>query len=160
MQNITYAPIGLIHSPFKEPAGMPIQSVAAKGVAGSIELAPEYWEGLLDLEGFSHLILIYHLHLVQGSSLVVTPFLDDQVHGVFATRSPKRPNPIGFSIVRLLKIEEGTLHIEDVDLVDGTPLLDIKPYVPLFDNRAEVRIGWFAKKIEQVYQAQADQRFR
>jgi tRNA-Thr(GGU) m(6)t(6)A37 methyltransferase TsaA len=160
MQNVNYSPIGVIRSPFKEPAGMPIQSVAAKGVAGSIELAPEYQEGLLDLDGFSHLILIYHLHLVQGSSLVVTPFLDAQSHGVFATRSPKRPNPIGLSIVRLLKIEDGTLQIEDVDVVDGTPLLDIKPYVPLFDNREEVRIGWFAKNIEQVYQVQADHRFR
>jgi tRNA-Thr(GGU) m(6)t(6)A37 methyltransferase TsaA len=115
--------------------------------------------GLQDIEGFSHLILLYHLHLIQEPSLVVTPFLDDQPHGVFATCSPKRPNPIGLSIVRLVRVDGGTLHIEDVDMVDGTPLLDLKPYVPTFDIREAASIGWFGKNIDQVYEVRADQRF-
>ena len=140
MNAISYTPIGVIRSPFKEPAGMPIQSVAAKGVAGIIELDPTYQDGLQDLEGFSYLLLLYHFHLVRRSpSLVVTPFLDDQPHGVFATRSPQRPNPIGLSVVRLVRVEGTQVHIEDVDVVDGTPLLDIKPYVPAFDVRAATR---------------------
>src|SRR5262245_13587968 len=99
--DICFTPIGVIRSPYPEPLGMPIQTIAAKGVAGQIELDPAYQAGLQDIEGFSHLILLYHLHLIQESSLRVIPFLDDQPHGVFATRSPKRPNPIGLSIVRL-----------------------------------------------------------
>jgi tRNA-Thr(GGU) m(6)t(6)A37 methyltransferase TsaA len=160
MNPIYYTPIGIIRSPFKEPAGMPIQAVAAKGVAGVIELDPSYQAGLQDIDGFSHLTLLYHLHLIQSSSLTVTPFLDDQPHGVFATRSPKRPNPIGLSTVRLVRVEGWRLHIEDVDVVDGTPLLDIKPYVPAFDAREAVSIGWFEKNVDQVYHVKADQRFR
>lgn len=110
---------------------MPIQAVAAQGVAGQIELDPTYQAGLHDIGGFSHLILLYYLHLVQASSLLVTPFMDNQPHGIFATRSPKRPNPIGLSVVRLVRVEANILHIEDVDVVDGTPLLDLKPYCPL-----------------------------
>jgi tRNA-Thr(GGU) m(6)t(6)A37 methyltransferase TsaA len=139
---------------------MPIQSMAAKGVAGVIELAPTYRDGLQDLEGFSHLFLLYHFHLVgRSSSLVVTPFLDDQPHGVFATRSPQRPNPIGLSVVRLVRLAGTQVYIEDVDVVDGTPLLDIKPYVPAFDVRAVTGIGWFAKRLDQVKHVRADQRF-
>src|SRR5262245_9778002 len=98
METIVYRPIGVIHTPFKQIDGMPIQAVAAKGVLGWVELAPAYQAGLHDLTGFSHLILLYHLHLVQGYQLEVVPFLDDQPHGVFATRSPKRPNALGLSI--------------------------------------------------------------
>ena len=123
---------------------MPIQAVAAEGVEGSIELAPEYGDGLRDIEGFSHIILVYHFHLGRRStSLTVTPFLDDEPHGLFATWSPKRPNPIGLSTVRLVRVEGLTLHVEEVDVVDGTPLLDIKPYVPAFDVReAPASDGW------------------
>lgn len=138
---------------------MPIQAVAAEGVAGHIELDPAYEAGLQDIDGFSHLILIYHLHLIQGFHLTVTPFLDDQPHGILATRSPKRPNPIGLSIVRLSRVEGCILHIEDVDVVDGTPLLDLKPYVPTFDVRTTHQIGWFEKKAAQVHQTRADDRF-
>ena len=108
MNAIPYTPIGVIRSPFTAPAGMPIQSVAAKGVAGVIELDPTYQDGLQDLEGFSHLFLLYHFHLARRSpSLVVTPFLDDQPHGVFATRYPQRPNPLGLSVVRLVRKDLG-----------------------------------------------------
>jgi tRNA-Thr(GGU) m(6)t(6)A37 methyltransferase TsaA len=137
---------------------MPIQAVAAQGVAGQIELDPAYQAGLQDIEGFSHLILLYHLHLVRESSLMVTPFLDNRPHGIFATRSPKRPNPIGLSIVRLMRVEGGTLHIEDVNIVDGTPLLDLKPYVPTFDIREGASIGWFKQNIDRVYSIRAGQR--
>src|SRR5262245_45506519 len=160
MNPICFQPIGLIHSPYTETAGMPIQSVAARGVKGSIELYPEYVLGLKDLDGFSHLWLLYHLHRVEGASLTVTPFLDDRPHGVFATRSPRRPNPIGLSVVRLVRVEGAALHVEDVDVVDGTPLLDIKPYVPAFDVRAADAIGWFTDNVDRVFTTRADDRFR
>ena len=160
MNAISYTPIGVIRSPFQTPAGMPVQAVAAKGVAGMIELDPTYQDGLQDLEGFSHLLLLYHFHLVRrSSSLVVTPFLDDQPHGVFATRSPQRPNPLGLSVVRLVRVAGTQVYIEDVDVVDGTPLLDIKPYVPAFDVRAATGIGWYAQRLDQVDHVRADERF-
>jgi tRNA-Thr(GGU) m(6)t(6)A37 methyltransferase TsaA len=160
MNAISYIPIGVIRSPFQTPAGMPVQSVAAKGVAGMIELAPTYQDGLQDLEGFSHLFLLYHLHLVRrSSSLMVTPFLDDQPRGVFATRAPQRPNPIGLSVVRLVRVAGTQVYIEDVDVVDGTPLLDMKPYIPAFDVRATTGIGWYAQRLDQVDHVRADQRF-
>lgn len=159
MQQITYTPIGFVRSPFTQPVNMPVQSVAATGIAGSIQMLPHYARGLKDIEGFSHLILIVHLHLSEDYNLEVTPFLDDQSHGVFATRAPRRPNSIGLSLVRLVGVEGSTLHIEDVDVVDRTPLLDIKPYVPLFDSRAAERIGWLAGSGEHVYDMRADKRF-
>lgn len=112
MERVTFQPIGVIHTPFKTVNGMPVQSVAAKGVIGSIELDPTYQAGPKDIAGFSHLILLYHLHLVDGYKLEVIPFLDDQPHGVFATRSPKHPNALGLSIVKLLGVEGNTLQIE------------------------------------------------
>lgn len=139
---------------------MPIQPKGAKGVAGTIEIKPEYADGLKDIEGFSHIILIYHFHLSRSYSLKVKPFLDDNLHGVFATRAPKRPNPIGISVVRLRKIVENILHIEDVDIVDGTPLLDIKPYIPEFDIHEVESSGWLTKKAKKVYEAKADERFQ
>jgi tRNA-Thr(GGU) m(6)t(6)A37 methyltransferase TsaA len=151
--------IGIIHTPFTEISGMPLQAVAAQDIHGSIEVAPSYADGLADLDGFSHLILLYHLHRVQGHALRVIPYLDDQPHGIFATRSPKRPNPIGFAVVRLLQIQDATLLIAGVDMLDGTPLLDIKPYVPAFDSVQADRIGWFTDRIERVHVARADQRF-
>ena len=160
MDPICYTPIGLIHSPFTEMAGTPLHSVGAQGVQGSIELDPAYAAGLQDIAGFEYLILIYHLHRAPGYSLVVTPFMDDQPHGVFATRAPLRPTPIGISVVRLLGVEGSTLAIEEVDVLDGTPLLDIKPYVPTFDARETDRIGWYAKNLPKVYTQRADDRFR
>jgi tRNA-Thr(GGU) m(6)t(6)A37 methyltransferase TsaA len=141
---LTYKIIGVIHSSFKEPKTFHT-SGCLKGTKGTVEV-DHSTRRLKDLEGFSHVTLIYHLNLVKGYSLTVKPFLDDNVHGIFATRSPARPNPIGISTVRLTRIENNTLHIQEVDIVDGTPLLDIKPYVPKFDNRRATKIGWFTQK--------------
>jgi tRNA-Thr(GGU) m(6)t(6)A37 methyltransferase TsaA len=160
MGKITYNPIGIIHSPFKDIIGMPIQPAAAKGTAGTIEIKPEYVDGLQDIEGFSHIILIYHFHLAKGHSLKVKPFLDENLRGIFATRAPRRPNPIGISVVKLKRVEGTILHIEDIDIVDGTPLLDIKPYVPEFDVHKVEKTGWLSKKAKQVHGVKADERFQ
>ena len=159
MPEIQYTPIGVIHSPFKDIKGMPIQPAGAQGVTGSVEVFPEYCAGLKDIEGFSHIILIYHFHLSTKYSLKAKPFLDQQPRGVFAMRGPARPNPIGISAVRLVKVEGCFLRIEDVDIVDGTPLLDIKPYVPDFDWRAAERIGWLDGKSKNASQERSDERF-
>ena len=156
---ISYNPIGVIHSPFIEAINVPIQASVAKGIKGTVEVYAEYAEGLTDLDGFSHIILLYHLNLIKSAPLMVKPFLDDNLHGVFATRSPARPNPIGISIVRLTKIIKNTLQVEDLDIVDGTPLLDIKPYVPKFDNRRTNQIGWFNRNINKLENARDDGRF-
>jgi tRNA-Thr(GGU) m(6)t(6)A37 methyltransferase TsaA len=160
MKKIEYKPIGIIRSPFKDIKGMPIQPPGAKGVRGKVEIEPEYVGGLKDIEGFSHIILIYHFHLSKGFSLEVKPFMDDKLHGVFATRAPRRPNSIGLSVVRLVGMEGTTLHIEDVDIVDGTPLLDIKPFVPKFDAVKVGRIGWLSKRSGKADKVKADGRFR
>ena len=160
MEEIICRPIGIIRSPYKETEGTPIQTTGAKGVGGTAEIVSECAEGLRDLEGFSHIILIYHFHLSKGYSLTVKPFLDDTPRGVFATRAPKRPNAIGISVVRLVKIEGTTLHIEDVDIVDSTPLLDIKPYVPEFDAKEAERTGWLAGRAEKAAETDADERFK
>ena len=157
---INYRPIGMIHSPFTDIGGMPIQPTGAAGIRGTVEVFPEFAEGLKDLDGFSHIILLYHFHLVQGAKLVVTPFMDSQPHGVFATRAPKRPNPIGLTVVRLLGIEQNILHIENVDILDGTPLLDIKPYVPDFDQPQVARVGWLEQAKGKVQSKKSDSRFR
>jgi len=159
MREISYEPIGVIHSPFAKLEGMPIQTTGARGVRGTVEVKPEFADGLKDLEGFSHILLIYHFHLSEGYSLLVTPFLDDDLRGVFATRAPRRPNRIGISVVRLLGVEGSRLSIEDIDIVDGTPLLDIKPYVPEVDARQAERIGWLAGKVDRVSERRADKRF-
>ena len=159
-KEIIYKPIGIIHSPFKYVEGTPIQPAGAKGIAGTIEIESDYSDGLKDIEGFSHIILIYHFHLSKGYLLKVKPFLDDNLHGVFATRAPRRPNPIGISVVRLVSVDGCILSIEDVDIIDGTPLLDIKPYVPQFDARKAERIGWLYKKADKVSEVRADRRFK
>ena len=151
--------IGIIHSPFKEPTGTPIQPSAARDVEGSIELFEPYAAGLKDLNGFSHILLVYFFHLVRQTSLEVIPFMDDQPHGIFATRAPGRPNPIGISTVRLVQIQDRLLTIKDVDMVDGTPLLDIKPYIPGFDIRDDIRIGWLQKNISKLPGSRDDGRF-
>ncbi len=157
---IKYNPIGIIHSPFKEPKGTPIQPRAAEGVDGTVEVFPEYIEGVEDLDGFSHIILIYHFHLSKKSSLKVRPFMDKRIHGVFSTRAPSRPNPIGISTVRLIKITENILYIRDVDVIDGTPLLDIKPYVPGFDVREVDKIGWLENNVKKLPTSRDDGRFQ
>jgi len=159
MNEIKYKPIGVVHSPFKEPKGTPIQPAGAKNIDGTIELFPEYAEGLKDLEGFSHIILIYHFHLSKRASLKVKPYMDSEVHGVFAIRGPSRPNPVGISVVGLVRIENNILHIHDVDIVDGTPLLDIKPYVPEFDIRKVEKIGWLEKNVHKLSKTKDDERF-
>lgn len=159
MNEITYKPIGIIHSPFKSVEGTPIQSTGAEGIEGTVEVFTEYLAGLQDLDAFSHIILTYHFHLSKGYSLEVKPFLDDKTRGLFATRSPARPNPIGISIVRLVEVKGSTLYIEDIDVVDNTPLLDIKPYVPDFDWRKGARIGWLSGKSSNVREKKADTRF-
>ncbi|MGC9336882.1 MAG: tRNA (N6-threonylcarbamoyladenosine(37)-N6)-methyltransferase TrmO [Candidatus Cloacimonadia bacterium] len=150
MNEIKYKPIGIIHSPFKKPTGTPIQPAAGKSIKGTVEVFPEYAEGLKDLEGFSHIILIYHLHLSQGWCLKVKPFMDNELRGVFATRAPSRPNPIGLSVVHLVRIEKNILYIQDLDIVDKTPLLDIKPYVPEFETKEVKKLGWLEKNVHKL----------
>jgi tRNA-Thr(GGU) m(6)t(6)A37 methyltransferase TsaA len=159
MDEIKYKPIGVIRSPFKEPKGTPMQPAGAKGIRGTVEVFPEYVRGLKDIDGFSHLILIYHFHLFQRVSLEAKPYMDNKVHGVFSIRSPNRPNPIGISVVRLVRAEESVLHIQDIDVVDGTPLLDIKPYVPQFDIREVEKVGWLEKKVHKLSTSKDDGRF-
>lgn len=156
--NIEYEPIGIVHSPFKEPEGAPIQPSRAKGAAGTVEVFPEYAEGLCDLDGFSHIILLCHLHRTGSYRLKVVPFLDTQLRGLFATRAPSRPNPIGLSVVELVEIDGNTLAVRNVDFLEGTPVLDIKPYVGEFDDRANSRMGWLesARRSTNV----ADDRFK
>jgi tRNA-Thr(GGU) m(6)t(6)A37 methyltransferase TsaA len=160
MNEIKYRPIGIIHSPFKDIAGMPIQPSGAKGITGTVEINSLYAAGLKDLEGFSRIILIYHFHLSKNYKLEVKPFLNKSSHGVFATRAPTRPNSLGISVVKLVKVEGCTLHIEEVDILDGTPLLDIKPYVPEFDSRKTKRIGWLVKSSHKARSRKSDERFK
>lgn len=158
-EKITYTPIGVVHSPYKEPEGTPIQPAAGAGVTAEVELYPEFEPGLKDLDGFSHIILICHLHLARKAKLTAKPFMDDTERGIFAIRGPSRPNPIGISIVRLKEIKGSMIVIEDVDIVDGTPVLDIKPYVPRFDESGRVRIGWLESKIDRLPRTRDDGRF-
>lgn len=159
MNKIEYEPIGKIFSPFKEAVGTPIQPPAAEGVEGKIELYSEYEEGLKDVDGFSHLILLYHFHKAKKAQLTASPFMEDKEHGIFAIRAPSRPNPIGLSIVRLIQVEKNILHIKDVDVLDGTPLLDIKPYVAEFDRKENVNSGWLEKRINKLSEKKDDGRF-
>ncbi len=159
MKKVTYKPIGIIHSPFKSVIGIPIQPAAATGVFGTVEVFADFTGGLKDLKGFSHVILIYHFHLSEGYQLEVKPFLDNKKRGVFATRAPRRPNQIGLSVVKLIKVENNFLHIERIDVVNGTPLLDIKPYVPGFDKTEDIQIGWLSESKNKMSSAKADNRF-
>jgi tRNA-Thr(GGU) m(6)t(6)A37 methyltransferase TsaA len=156
---IQFIQIGTIRSPFKEPRGTPIQPGAARGVKGRVEVFQEYRDGLKDLEGYSHIILIYNFHLIKEASLEVIPFMDDKPRGVFSTRAPGRPNPIGISVVRLAGIEGNILQVEDLDIIDGTPLLDIKPYVPELDPRDVNGKGWLENKLNKLPNSKDDGRF-
>jgi len=159
MDDLICRPIGLIRSPFMEPRGTPIQPTAAAGTTGSVEVFPEYAEGLEDLLDFSHIMLIYHFHMSNGYQLKVKPYLDDTARGLFSTRAPARPNPIGVSVVALDGIEGTNLLVRNLDIVDGTPLLDIKPYVPEFDAPAVQKTGWLEKKMDRLAFAKDDGRF-
>ncbi|MBN2148112.1 MAG: tRNA (N6-threonylcarbamoyladenosine(37)-N6)-methyltransferase TrmO [Anaerolineales bacterium] len=141
----TMKPIGIIYSPFKDKAQTPIQPNRSQAV-GQVEVYSKFAGGLEGLEGFSYIFLLYAFHQSSGYTLQVQPFLDHELHGLFATRHPCRPNPIGLSIVRLLACHDNILEIEGVDVLDGTPLLDIKPYVPDFDVRTDVQTGWYAQR--------------
>ena len=152
-------PIGIIHTPFQKLADMPIQPSGAQGVAGQIELNRELSAGLQDLDGFSHIFVLYRFHKATRSCLSVTPFLDSEPHGVFATRAPTRPNPIGLSVLALKGVRDNILQVENVDMLDGTPLLDIKPYVPEFDTPRVARTGWLEKVEDGSKQTRSDSRF-
>ncbi len=157
--DIVYTPIGYFRTPHVDVKGMPIQPVGADGIFGSIVVEEQFVPGLEDLDGFSHVIVLYHLHEIRGYDLTVTPFLDTHPHGIFATRSPKRPNPIGISVMRLHNVQGNTVNLECVDVLDGTPVIDIKPYVPRFDVWEAERVGWFAGKAQNATHHRSDGRF-
>ena len=158
---IEYSPIGIIRTPHTKREGMPIQPTGAKGISGTVEIFETFADGLKDLDGFSHIILLYYFHRSNGYKLEIIPFLDNKSHGVFATRAPNRPNSIGLSIVQLNKIENSILYIENIDVLDKTPLLDIKPYVPDFDEQTSVRTGWMMDvQKKTVTEKKSDNRFK
>jgi tRNA-Thr(GGU) m(6)t(6)A37 methyltransferase TsaA len=159
LEQVTFTPIGVVRSPFTDPVGMPIQPDGARGVAGMVEVNPSFADGLADLDGFSRVILIYVFHRSKEYRLRVVPFLDDCEHGIFATRAPQRPNPIGLSIVRLMGVDGCRIMIEGVDILDGTPVLDIKPYLPPFDAFPDERTGWFDKNSRHIHDIRSDRRF-
>lgn len=156
---IKYQPIGIINTPHKTKEGMPIQATAAKGFSGTITLDRHFMEGLTDLEGFSHIYLIYFFHKSDGYQLMTKPFLDNQKHGVFCTRAPKRPNAIGLSVVKLVSVKDNVLEIENIDVLDGTPLLDIKPYIPDFDHHKVEKVGWYENKTDDISTERSDHRY-
>jgi len=159
-KKIIYQPIGIIYSPHKEVKGVPIQPSSAKGIQGEIELFEEYQDGLKDLDGFSHIIILYDFHKSKGYSLQLTPFLDEKLRGVFATGAPKRPNQIGLSVLKLNRIKGNKLYVENVDMLDETPVLDIKPYASQFDAVEEEKIGWLSKNIKESDVKKSDERFK
>jgi len=150
-------PIGVIETPFRDPAGTPIQPSRADGARGTVRIESRFQAGLKDLAGFERVWLIYWFHKAPGFSLLATPFLDQRQRGVFATRAPARPSPIGISAVRLLAVRDGVLEVADVDMIDGTPLLDVKPYVPEFDCYPNSKAGWFDESNSK--RRMADDRF-
>jgi tRNA-Thr(GGU) m(6)t(6)A37 methyltransferase TsaA len=159
MLAISFHPIGTIHSPFHDPVGAPIQPVRDAGTEGSVHVLPQYSPALRDIDGFSHVILLYHFHRAGPFAPLVRPFLDSSPHGLFATRSPSRPNPIGLSVVQLIRLEGHILIVAGIDVVDGTPLLDIKPFVPAFDSPGDCRIGWLTERVSAAPDLLADGRF-
>jgi tRNA (adenine37-N6)-methyltransferase len=160
-EDIILKPIGIIHSEFKDIKSMPIQPTGDNADKGRIEVDSKYLEGLKDLDGFSHIIIIYNFHKAEQVKLTVKPFLDDNTHGVFATRTPVRPNHIGISIVEIDKINENNIFVKNIDVLDGTPVIDIKPFVPGFDvPKSDVRIGWLESNIKNVATRLSDDRFK
>lgn len=156
---VTFKPIGIVHSPYREKVGTPIQACFDGGAQGSIEVFAPYQEGLEGLEGFSHIYVLYVFDRATAARLKVMPFLRDIEVGVFATRAPSRPNPIGLSIVELKRREGSFLHVQGLDMLDKTPVLDIKPYVPRFDVRENARVGWMEGATEDTSRQKADDRF-
>ena len=159
MERYTSEYIGVIRTPFTKLQGMPIQPCGAKDVIGEVIIEPAFKEGLKDLDGFSHIYLLYHMHKVTRTKLTVVPFMDTMPHGVFATRSPVRPSRIGLSIVELLSMEENRLKIRGADILDGTPLLDIKPYIHAFDCPVDASCGWMTAERGDVEDKRSDHRF-
>ena len=159
MPQTTFPHIGVVRSPFTNPKGMPIQPVGAKGIEGEVEVFEQYAEGLADLDGFSHIYLLYHFHKARGVELKVVPYMDTVERGVFATRSPLRPAHIGLSVVELVKAEGNRLLIRDVDMLDGTPVLDIKPYLHQFDSRENACTGWMNSNEREIRERRSDDRF-
>ncbi|PIE68952.1 MAG: tRNA (N6-threonylcarbamoyladenosine(37)-N6)-methyltransferase TrmO [Deltaproteobacteria bacterium] len=159
MHDLHFQPIGTIHSPHTSLEGMPIQPSGATEITGTIHILDDFVPGLKDLEGFSHIILLYAFHASQGFNLEVTPFMDAASRGLFATRAPRRPNPIGLSVVHLIKRQGSILTIQNVDILDGTPLLDIKPFVPAFDCPQVTATGWLATRASQSETMRSDDRF-
>lgn len=157
--DIVYKPIGVIRSPFHSLEEMPIQPTSDASEPGIVEIYPEYIDGLKNLEGFSHIYLLYHFHKVHQSKLLVTPFLDKELRGIFSTRAPSRPNPIGLSLVSIVCLENNLIYVDRVDVLDETPLLDIKPYVPEFEYVHDVRVGWLEQAKGQVSTRKSDARF-
>jgi tRNA-Thr(GGU) m(6)t(6)A37 methyltransferase TsaA len=156
---IRFKPIGVLRSPFKDLKNMPIQPTSRNSASGHAEVLSEYLAALKDLDGFSHAMILYHFHKVERCDLQVTPFLDDAPRGVFSTRAPTRPNPIGLSVLPISAVEGCKVHFAKIDVLDGTPLLDIKPYVPDFDRPEKVRTGWLAEAKGKVADARSDGRF-
>jgi len=145
MNQIVIKPIGIIHSPYREGRNIPIQGTFDDKVEAWLELKDEYAGGLKDLDKFSHAIIIYYFHRSERENIIGQPFLEDAPHGIFAIRSPHRPNHIGLSIIRIKRIEGNRLYFTEVDVLEGTPLLDIKPYVSYFDRRENAVSGWLEK---------------
>ena len=150
MKTIQYTPIGIIHSPFDFSEKAPVQPKMSEGAKGRIVLQPGYEEGLTDLARFSHIIIVYHFHLSKTFELIVKPSRSDASHGVFSTRSPNRPNSVGLSVVRLENINGSTLYVSNVDVLDGTPLLDIKPFIPTVDRQYGATLGWLADEFDGI----------
>lgn len=157
MSDIVFHPIGVIHSPFKQQQGTPIQSALAGEAAGWIDVDPAYQPALQDLQEVERIWVLYHLDRTADFKPLVTPYLDTTEHGLFATRSPARPNPIGMSVLRLRGLVGSRIDVVGIDILDGTPLLDIKPYVPDFDSFRPSRAGWFDRVT--MNKAEADSRF-
>ena len=153
------SPIGVINTPFNDLKGMPIQPSGALDIEGTLVIHPEYEQGLRDLEGFSHIILLYHFHQSTGYDLLVTPFLDTQKRGLFSTRAPRRPNSIGLSIVELTGRDKNRVFVRGIDVLNNTPLIDIKPYVPKFDVREVTATGWLEKAQKRAATLKSDERF-
>lgn len=156
---MTLEPIGTIHTPYTNLEEMPIQPSGAADTLGTLIIDPAYKEGLKDLDGFSHVYVLYHFHKATRSELLVTPFMDTEVRGVFATRSPLRPSHIGMSVTQIVSVKDNIVTLKGIDVLDGTPLLDIKPYIPQFDAVSNVKTGWMNKNKTEVSNTVSDSRF-
>ena len=154
-----FTQIGVIHTPFAEQKGTPIQGIMAPEAEGTVEVFPEFQDGLRDLDGFSHIVLIYQFHHMGKGQLLVKPYLDTVERGIFATRSPRRPNPLGMTTVRLQRVDGNLLHVSGVDMLEGTPLIDIKPYLGDFDHHRPDKIGWYGATERRGQRVLADDRF-